>query len=202
MTSILGARQVENCSTACFAREVAPLLDVLSRRARRLTRNDADADDLLQDALLHAFKGFHTFQEGSNLKAWLFKILYHRWVTTHRAMQCRPSEVSADNVPEARFADGVARAQTAGRSAEAEVLESWPQGEVEQALKALPLGFAAAVYYTDVQGYTYAETAAILDIPVGTVMSRSSRARQRLRIALAHLAPDRRDWSSTERRSA
>ena len=81
---------------ARFAREAEPLFDVLSRRARRLTRSDADAEDLLQDTLLHAYAGFRTFQEGSNLQAWLFRILYNRWVSTYRVKQRRPSEVSVD----------------------------------------------------------------------------------------------------------
>jgi RNA polymerase sigma-70 factor (ECF subfamily) len=170
-----------------FAREAEPLFDVLSRGARRLTRCDCDADDLLQDTLMHAYMGFHTFQEGSNLKAWLFRILYNRWVSTYRSKQRRPAEVFVDNVAEHELSGGATRMPARIRSAEAEVLDSLPDSEIKAALAALPAGFAAAVYYADVVGHTYAETAAILDIPLGTVMSRVSRGRQRLRIALAHL---------------
>lgn len=173
---------------ARFAREAEPLFGVLSRGARRLTRSDADAEDLLQDALLHAYAGFHTFQEGSNLKAWLFRILYNRWVSTYRSKQSRPAEVSVEQVTERDLAGSASRLHAAPRSAEAEVLDTLPDNEIKAAMDALPENFRTAVYYADVQGYTFAETAAILDIPHGTVMSRVSRGRQRLRTALAHVA--------------
>lgn len=169
-----------------FAREAEPLFDVLSRGARRLTHCDCDADDLLQDTLLHAYMGFHTFTEGTNLKAWLFRILHNRWISTYRSKQRRPVEVFLDNVGEHELDDGAARRPMKMRSAEAEVLDALPDREIKAALEALPAGFAASVYYADIVGHTYAETAAILDIPLGTVMSRVSRGRQRLRIALAH----------------
>lgn len=159
-----------------FADATEPFLDALSRRARRLTHSDADAEDLVQDTLLHAYIGFHTFQRGSNLKAWLFRILYNRWVSTYRAKQSRPSEVPVDDVTERDLAHGI--------SVEAAVVDAMPDSRITAAMTALPDGFGAVVYYADVQGYTYAETAAILDIPIGTVMSRASRARQRLRAAL------------------
>jgi RNA polymerase sigma-70 factor (ECF subfamily) len=173
---------------ALFVEEAQPLFDVLKRGARRLTRNDADAEDLLQDTLLYAYAGFGTFQDGSNLKAWLFRILYNRWVSAYRAKQSRPSEVSVDEITERDLAHGAARLGTGLRSAEAEVLDALPDNAIKAAMDALPSGFRAAVYYADVQGYTYAETAAILGIPRGTAMSRASRGRQRLRIALAHAA--------------
>jgi RNA polymerase sigma factor (sigma-70 family) len=157
-----------------FAREVEPLFDVLMRGARRLTRSNADAEDLLQDTLLHAYKGFHTFQQNSNIKAWLFRILYNRWVSTYRSKQSRPLEVLTDEITE----------RDPAVSAETEVLDALPDNDIKAAMDALPEGFRAAVYYADVQGYTYAETAAILNIPHGTVMSRASRGRKRLRIAL------------------
>jgi RNA polymerase sigma factor (sigma-70 family) len=168
-----------------FAGEAGPLFDVLSRAARRLTRCDADAEDLLQDALLDAYAGFHTFQEGTNAKAWLFRILYNRWVSTYRRKQRRPAEVSVEYITERDLASSAARAPAGLRSAEAEVLEALPDSQIQAAMQDLPEGFRAAVYYADVHGYTYAETAAILNIPQGTAMSRASRARQRLRIALA-----------------
>jgi RNA polymerase sigma factor (sigma-70 family) len=174
-----------------FAGQAAPYFDVLSRKARGLTRCEADADDLVQDALMHAYMGFHTFRQGTNLKAWLFRILYNRWVTTHRTRQCRPSEVSADAITESDLADAESRLAGCVRSAEAEVLDALPDNEIRMAMTALPPGFAAAVYYADVLGHTYAETSVILGVPVGTVMSRVSRGRKRLRIALAHLVDGR-----------
>ena len=172
---------------ARFARESEPLFDVLARGARRLARSEADAEDLLQDTLLHAYAGFHTFKDGSNLKAWLFRILYNRWVSTHRYRQRRPMEVGVDEVGERDLADGAARLSTSPRSAEAEVLDALPDGEIKEALAALPDGVGVALYHSCIQGYTYAETAAMMNIPVGTVMSRVSRGRQRLRVALSHL---------------
>jgi RNA polymerase sigma factor (sigma-70 family) len=167
-----------------FTTEAVPLLDLLSRRARRLTRCDADAEDLLQDSLLDAYTGFHTFREGTNLKAWLFRILYNRWVSTYRSKQRRPAEVCVEDITEWDLALGGMRAAAGLRSAEAEVLEALPDSRIQAAMRDLPAGFQAAIYYADVHGYTYAETAVILDIPVGTAMSRASRARQRLRVAL------------------
>ena len=178
MTSVRGTSESDPDLAARFAREAEPLLDVLMRGARRLARSNADAEDLLQDTLLHAYAGFGTFQENSNLKAWLFRILYNRWVSTYRSKQSRPLEVLTDEITERDLAD----------SAETEMLDALPDNEIKAAMDALPEGFRTVVYYADVQGYTYAETAAILNIPHGTVMSRASRGRKRLRIALAHVA--------------
>src|SRR5882757_1300579 len=188
MTSVRGTSESDPDLAARFAREAEPLFDVLMRGARRLTRSSADAEDLLQDTLLHAYAGFGTFQANSNLKAWLFRILYNRWVSAYRSKQRRPLEVSVDGITERDLADGAAGVAAGPRSAEAELLDALPDNEIKAAMDALPEGFRAAVYYADVQGYTYAETAAILNIPHGTVMSRASRGRQRLRIALAHVA--------------
>ncbi len=185
MTSVRRPCEPDGDLATRFAQEAAPLFDVLARGARRLARSDADAEDLLQDTLLHAYAGFGTFRDGTNLKAWLFRILYNRWVSAHRARQSRPSEVPVDAITEGELANSAARMPAAARSAEAEVLDALPDNEIKTAMDALPDGFRAVVYYADVQGYTYAETAAILGIPHGTVMSRASRGRQRLRLALA-----------------
>jgi RNA polymerase sigma-70 factor (ECF subfamily) len=182
--SVPDTLQTDEHLAAQFARQAEPHFAVLSRGSRRLTRNAADAEDLLQDTLLHAYAGFRSFQEGSNLRAWLFRILYNRWVSTHRARQSRPSEISADELTER---------DVPARSAEAEVLDVLPDHDIKVAFAALPVGFREAMYYADIEGYTYAETAAILGVPQGTVMSRASRGRQRLRIALAHLAPSATD---------
>jgi RNA polymerase sigma factor (sigma-70 family) len=200
ITSVRSTSEPDADLATRFAREVEPLFDVLSRGARRLTRSDADAEDLLQDTLLHAYAGFHTFRENSNLKAWLFRILHNRWVSTYRSKQRRPAEVPVDEIAERELTDSAARLPAGLRSAEAEVLDALPDSDIKAAMDALPDsdikaamdalpdGFRAVVYYADVLGYTYAETAAKLNIPHGTVMSRVSRGRQRLRIALAHVA--------------
>jgi RNA polymerase sigma factor (sigma-70 family) len=192
ITSVGSTSESETDLAARFARETEPLFDVLMRGARRLARSSADAEDLLQDTLLHAYAGFGTFQENSNLKAWLFRILYNRWVSTYRSKRSRPSEVLAGEITERVLAD----------SAEAQALDLLPDSEIKAAMAALPESFRAAVYYADIQGYTYAETAAILNIPHGTVMSRASRGRQRLRIALAHIADGRGEFVAAESRIA
>lgn len=188
MTRTQLSRPPEAEAAAQFARAAQPLLDSLLRRARQLARNEADAEDLLQDTLLHAFSGFHTFRQDTNFKAWLFRILYNRWVSTHRYRQRRPAEVPVDAVSEHDLAAGAARRAAGSRSVEAEVLAAVPDTEIKVAMDAIPRSFREAVFYADVQGYTLAETAAILDVPVGTVMSRVSRGRQRLRTALASSA--------------
>jgi len=114
ISSVPAVRRPSTCESdaalaARFAGEAEPLFDALSRGARRLTRSDADAEDLLQDTLLHAYAGFHTFTEGSNLKAWLFRILYNRWVSTYRTKQRRPAEVSVDQITERELAGSAAR---------------------------------------------------------------------------------------------
>jgi RNA polymerase sigma factor (sigma-70 family) len=160
---------------ARFGRDALPFLEVLHRGARRLTRNEADAEDLLQDTLLHAYAGFRSFRSGSNIQAWLFRIMHNRWVSTHRYRQRRPVEVSDEGITERDLAP----------SAEAEALDAIPNQVLKAALDTLPVGFRVALYYADVQGFTYAQTAALMNVPVGTVMSRVARARKRLRVPLA-----------------
>jgi RNA polymerase sigma-70 factor (ECF subfamily) len=173
---------------ARFTAQAAPLLDMLARGARRLTRCDADADDLLQDALMHAYAGFDTFSDGSNFKAWLFRILYNRWVSGFRAKQRRPQEVSLDELTE----------QDVSRSAESQFFDALPNTEIAAAMATLPQGSRVALYYADALEYTYAETAALMEVPIGTVMSRVSRGRKRLRFALALLAADNGDTAALE----
>jgi RNA polymerase sigma-70 factor (TIGR02947 family) len=202
ITSVPSRSKSDADLAARFAREAEPLFDVLSRGARRLTRCEADAEDLVQDTLLHAYNGFHTFQEGTNLKAWLFRILYNRWVSTHRSKQRRPAEVPVDDIAEWDLVRSAARLSTGLRSMEAAVLDALPDNEIKAAMDSLPEGFRAVVYFADVEGYTYAETAALLNIPMGTVMSRVSRGRQRLRLALAHLARSQDNLAAAEQRIA
>jgi RNA polymerase sigma-70 factor (ECF subfamily) len=178
----------DNDLRARFTAQAAPLLDMLARGARRLTRCDADAEDLLQDALMHAYAGFDTFSDGSNFKAWLFRILYNRWVSGFRAKQRRPQEVSLDELTE----------QDVSRSAESEFFDALPDPEIAAAMATLPRGSRVALYYADALEYTYAETAELMEVPIGTVMSRVSRGRKRLRFALAHLAADSGDTAALE----
>ncbi|MGU3498503.1 sigma-70 family RNA polymerase sigma factor [Mycobacterium sp. C31M] len=182
---------------ARFERETRPLHPVLMRGARRLTRIEADAEDLLQDALMHAFMGFHRFEPGTNLNAWLFRILHNRWISGYRMKQRRPAEYAVESIAEL---DLPARTVHAC-SAEATALDCVPDAEIKAALEQLPEGFRTALYYADVQGLTYAETADVMGTPIGTVMSRVFRARTQLRAALAGLAQER-GMGRLEKRSA
>ncbi|MGE2716090.1 sigma-70 family RNA polymerase sigma factor [Mycolicibacterium litorale] len=173
---------------ARFTAEVWPLVDVLLRGARRLTHNEADAEDLLQETLVRAYTGFHTFREGSNLQAWLFRIQYNQWINAYRWRERRPAEVLSGEITDRDVAANGQHLSTGLRSAESEVLESLPDNEIREAMAGLSEGFRMVLYYADVEGYTYAETAALMGIPIGTVMSRASRARIQLRSALADIA--------------
>lgn len=188
MTVTSVPRPADPDAAARFARDAQPLFDALLRRARGLTKSTADAEDLVQDALLNAFLGYHTFTEGTDFKAWMFRILYNRWVSTYRTKQRRPAEVPVDDVAEGELACSAARSSTASRSAEAEALTRLPDHELRSAMATLPADFRTALFYAEVQGHTFAETATILNVPRGTVMSRVSRGRQRLRVALAESA--------------
>lgn len=176
------------CTTelkARFAEEVWPLVDVLLRGARRLTQNEADAEDLLQETMVRAYTGFRTFKPGTNLQAWLFRIQYNQWINAYRWKERRPAEVLSDGITDRDMAGHGAHTTAGSQSAEAELLASLPDDEVRAAMERLSVGFRTAVYYADVEGYTYAETAALMGIPIGTVMSRVSRARTQLRRLLA-----------------
>jgi RNA polymerase sigma factor (sigma-70 family) len=182
---------------ARFAAAAAPLVDALKRSARRLTQCEADAEDLLQDTLLHAYQGFSSFQPDTNLNAWLFRILHNRWVSRHRYQQRRPAEVPLDVMT-----DGAWQWSAISCSAEAAVIDAMPDGDVVAALAQLSDKARTAMFYVGVRGYTYAETASLMGVPMGTVMSRVSRGRQQLRIALAHLDPRRDENQEFERCSA
>ncbi len=179
---------------ARFVVEAVPLLDSLGRGARRLTQSEADAEDLLQDTLLHAYEGFGSFRQGTNLNAWLFRILHNRWVSRHRYRQCRPAEVPLD-------AGGHERSAV-HRSAEVELLDVMPDGDVVAALAELSEGARTAMFYVEVQGCTYAETAGLMGVPMGTVMSRVSRGRRQLRTALAHRDHGPRESGDVDERTA
>ncbi len=178
-----GERRAER--DARFVAEVLPLVDVLLRGARRLTHHDADAEDLLQETLARAYAGFGKFQPGSNLQAWLFRIQYNQWINAYRWKERRPAEVLSGGITDRELAGFGAHSSTGLRSAEAELLASLPDDDVRDAMARLSDGFRTVLYYADVEGYTYAETAALMNIPIGTVMSRVSRARIQLRRSLA-----------------
>ena len=171
--------------SARFVRDVLPLVDQLYRAARRYTRSTADAEDLVQETMVKAYAGFHTFTVGTNIRAWLFRILTNTWITSYRTAQRRPDEVLAADVTDMR------PSASQDQSAELAVLEAMGDEDVQDALQALPEGQRLVVYYADVEGFRYKEIAAILDTPLGTVMSRLHRGRANLRALLIDVAAAR-----------
>ncbi|MDQ4005252.1 MAG: sigma-70 family RNA polymerase sigma factor [Actinomycetota bacterium] len=173
-----------------FEREALPLMPELYGAAVRLTRNPSDAEDLLQDAYLRAYRAFSSFKEGTNLRAWLYRILTNAYINTYRKRQREPQTISTDEAPEWYLYEQLSED---GRepSAEAEVLESLPDEEVQDALASLPEQFRLAVLLADVEGFSYKEIAEILDIPIGTVMSRLHRGRRALEKRLWNVVRER-----------
>ena len=176
-----------------FVEDAAPLMDGLFGAALRLTRNRADAEDLLQETYLRAYRGYGRFEEGTNLRAWLYRILTNTFINTYRAKQRRPGETDLADVEDLylyRRLGGLEASQR-GRSAEDELMDLVTEGEVKQAIEDLPDQFRMAVLLADVEGFSYKEIAEILDIPIGTVMSRLHRGRKALAKGLHDFAATR-----------
>jgi RNA polymerase sigma-70 factor, ECF subfamily len=156
-----------------------------------MTRNPADAEDLVQDTYLRAFRGFASFREGTNLKAWLYRILTNSFINTYRKRQREPQTVEGpDDLDEWYLFDRLGARNVEG-SAEDQVLEQLPDDEVKGALESLPENFRLPVLLADVEGFSYKEIAEIMDTPIGTVMSRLHRGRKALEKALWDTAKER-----------
>ena len=178
---------------ATFADQAMELMPALYSAALRMTRNRADAEDLVQETFLKGYRGFGSFQEGTNLKAWLYRILVNTFINSYRAKQRRPDEGDLDDVEDLylyRRIGGLEQAE-ASRSAEDEVLDTFTDDEVKAALESLPEQFRIAVLLADVEGFQYKEIAEILDVPIGTVMSRLHRGRRALQKALWEFGRER-----------
>jgi RNA polymerase sigma-70 factor (ECF subfamily) len=174
-----------------FERDVLPLLPSLYGAALRLTRNPADAEDLVQDTYLRAYRGFAGFQEGTNLKAWLYRILTNGFINTYRKKQREPQIVDGpDDIDEWYLYDRLG-GRSVEESAEEEVLDRIPDAEVKAALESLPENFRIPVLLADVEGFSYKEIAEIMGTPIGTVMSRLHRGRKALEKALWDTAKER-----------
>jgi RNA polymerase sigma-70 factor (ECF subfamily) len=167
---------------ARFAELAMEHMSSLYSAALRMTRNPADAEDLVQETYLKAYRGFGGFTEGTNLKAWLYRILTNTYINSYRAKQRRPDETELDEVEDLYLYRrlGGLEAARASRSAEDELMDLFSDAEVKQAVEELPEGFRMAVLLADVEGFSYKEIAEILDIPIGTVMSRLHRGRKAL----------------------
>jgi RNA polymerase sigma-70 factor, ECF subfamily len=176
-----------------FAELAMPYMSALYSAALRMTRNPADAEDLVQETYLRAYRGFGGFREGTNLKAWLYKILTNTFINTYRARKRRPEEIDLDDNEDFflfRRLGGLEAAH-ASRTPESEVLDDIPDEVVKQALEALPEQFRMAVLLADVEGFSYKEIAEIMDVPIGTVMSRLHRGRKQLQKSLWQFAGER-----------
>ena len=175
---------------ATFAEDAMPLMDGLYSAAMRMTRNAADAEDLVQETYLKAYRGFGGFEQGTNLKAWLYRILTNTYINIYRKKQRRPDETDLAEVEDLYLYRrlGGLEAAAAGRSAEEELLDLFAESEVKEAMESLPENFRIAVLLADVEGFAYKEIAEILDIPIGTVMSRLHRGRKALQKQLYEFA--------------
>jgi RNA polymerase sigma-70 factor (ECF subfamily) len=164
-------------------------MDQLYAAALRYTKNPEDARDLVQDTYLKAFNSFHQFEEGTNLRAWLYRVLTTTFINTYRKDQRRP-QLSAGELEDWQLAKAQSHTSDLGKSAEVEALESLPDSDIKRALQEIPEEFRIAVYLADVEGFSYKEIADIVDVPAGTVMSRLHRGRKLLREKLADYAKE------------
>ncbi|MGH8924952.1 MAG: sigma-70 family RNA polymerase sigma factor [Acidimicrobiia bacterium] len=178
---------------ANFEREAMPLAPQLYGAAVRMTRNPANAEDLVQETFLKAYRAYGTFEEGTNLKAWLYRILTNTFINNYRRDTRRPQETDLGELEDLYLFRRLARetSATSSTSAEDQLLEGLVEEDIKQAIESLPENFRMVVLLADLEGFSYKEIADILDIPIGTVMSRLHRGRKALQVALWDFATKR-----------
>ena len=177
--------------TARFEREALPFLDQMYAAAMRMTRNPSDAEDLVQDTFAKAYSSFHQFTPGTNLKAWLYRILTNTFINGYRKRQRQPTQSPTEEIEDWQLARAESHTSSGLKSAETVALEHLPDSDVKEALQQLAPDFRLAVFLADVEGFSYKEIAEIMGTPIGTVMSRLNRGRNQLRNLLASYAKDR-----------
>jgi RNA polymerase sigma-70 factor, ECF subfamily len=178
---------------ADFERDAMQYTRQLYSAAMRMTRNPADAEDLVQETYLKAYRAYHTFQEGTNLKAWLYRILTNTYINKYRKDSRRPSEVDLGTVEDMYLYRrlGSEESAEAARTTEDRVLDGLVESDIKQAVEELPESFRMPVLLADLEGFSYKEIAEILDIPIGTVMSRLHRGRKAMQKRLWEFAKQR-----------
>ena len=174
--------------TSRFERDAMAHIDQIYSGALRMTKNPADAEDLVQETYIKAYRAFDQYEDGTNLKAWLFRILTNTYINMYRKNQRGLTIDPTDTIEDWQMARAARHTSGGLRSAEAEALDLLPNDAISQALKSIPLEFSQAVYLADVDGFSYKEIADIMDTPVGTVMSRLHRGRKMLRDLLEDYA--------------